>query len=106
MTSQHHRYEGLSDSEVAESRAHHGSNTITPPAKAPEWKLFLDKFRDPLIIILLVAGLLSIGISCYEYYGAGEGAQVFFEPAGIFLAVLLATGLAFFFERKATRTQV
>ncbi len=103
MTSQHHRYEGLSDSEVAESRARHGSNTITPPAKAPEWKLFLDKFRDPLIIILLVAGLLSIGISCYEYYGAGEGAQVFFEPAGIFLAVFLATGLAFFFERKADR---
>lgn len=67
------------------------------------WKRFLEKFRDPLIIILLVAGVLSIGISCYEYYSLDQGAGVFFEPVGIFIAILLATGLAFYFEMKADR---
>lgn len=103
MSSTKHRFEGLSDAEVAESRRLHGSNLITPPAKTPMWKLFLEKFRDPLIIILLVAGVLSVGISCYEHYSLGESAQVFFEPVGIFVAIFLATGLAFFFEQKAGR---
>ena len=64
---------------------------------------FLEKFRDPLIIILLIAGVLSVGISCYEYWGLHEGATVFFEPVGIFAAILLATGLAFYFEQKADK---
>lgn len=96
------RLYGLSDSEVAESRKLHGSNVLTPPAKAPWWKEFLEKFSDPLIIILLIAGVLSVGISCYEYYLEHDW-KVFFEPAGIFIAIFLATGLSFAFERKANR---
>ena len=96
-------YTGLSDQEVAESRQRHGENILTPPAQTPLWQRFLEKFTDPLIIILLVAGVLSIGISFYEFYGMGEGTEVFFEPIGIFIAILLATGMAFFFEEKANK---
>ncbi|MDE7472073.1 MAG: calcium-translocating P-type ATPase, PMCA-type, partial [Muribaculaceae bacterium] len=87
----------------SQSRARYGVNVLTPAAKDPMWKLFLMKFRDPLILILLVAGLLSVGISCYEYWCLDEGAGVFFEPIGIFVAVILATGLAFYFEMKADK---
>ncbi len=92
---------GLTAAQVAESRRLHGANLLTPPRRTPWWRLFLDKFRDPLIIILMVAGLLSVAIACYEYWGLGLSAEVFFEPAGIFVAILLATGLAFYFEMKA-----
>ena len=102
MTEKHH-YTGLSDAQVEESRLRNGANILTPPEKDPLWKRFLEKFEDPLIIILLIAGALSIGISCYEYWGLGEGGGVFFEPVGIFIAILLATGLAFIFELKADR---
>lgn len=66
-------------------------------------KKFLQKFKDPLIIILLVAGVLSVGIAIYEYKGLNQGFGVFFEPIGIFIAILLATGLGFFFEMKADK---
>ena len=92
---------GLTAAQVAESRRLHGANLLTPPRRTLWWRLFLDKFRDPLIIILMVAGLLSVAIACYEYWGLGLSAEVFFEPAGIFVAILLATGLAFYFEMKA-----
>ena len=98
-----HHYTGLTDAQVLESRKKHGANILTPPKKAPLWRQFLDKFTDPLIIILLIAGGLSIGISCYEYFGLGEGVEVFFEPVGIFVAILLATGLAFYFELQADK---
>ncbi len=101
--SQTQEYRGLTEAEVEESRRKYGVNLLTPPAKDPLWKLFLEKFTDPLIIILMIAGVLSIGISCYEYWGLGQGAGVFFEPAGIFIAILLATGLAFIFELKADK---
>ena len=103
--SQHNssHYIGLSEAEVAESRRKHGENILTPPAKESLLKQFLKKFGDPLIIILMIAGVLSVGISCYEYWSLGQGAGVFFEPVGIFIAILLATGLAFFFEVKADR---
>ncbi|MBD5367016.1 MAG: calcium-translocating P-type ATPase, PMCA-type [Bacteroides sp.] len=97
------KYAGLTADEVSQSRARYGVNVLTPAAKDPMWKLFLMKFRDPLILILLVAGLLSVGISCYEYWCLDEGAGVFFEPIGIFVAVILATGLAFYFEMKADK---
>lgn len=102
MSAQHH-YQGLSSAEADESRRLNGANVLTPAARTPLWRQFLDKFRDPLIIILLVAGALSVGISFYEYCALGQGAGVFFEPAGILLAILLATGLAFLFESKADR---
>ncbi len=102
MESKHH-YTGLTAREVAQSRSKYGENVLTPPAKAPLWLQFLDKFRDPLIIILLIAGALSILISCYEYFGLGDGPTVFFEPVGIFVAIILATGLSFYFEYQADK---
>lgn len=76
---------------------------LSPAQRTPLWKAFLAKFRDPLIIILLVAGGLSIAISFYEYCGLGQSFSVFFEPIGIFVAIMLATGLAFLFEVKAEK---
>lgn len=97
------QYTGLTEEQVLLNRQQYGVNLLTPPEKEPLWKKFLGKFSDPLIVILLVAGILSIGISFYEYYGLRQDASVFFEPVGIFIAILLATGLAFIFEVKADR---
>lgn len=96
-------YIGLTDAEVLKSRKMYGVNILTPPEREPLWKQFLEKFTDPLIIILMIAGVLSIGISFYEYFGLNEGFTVFFEPIGIFVAILLATGLAFYFELEADK---
>lgn len=100
---QKHKYTGLSNAEVEASRREHGENVLTPPAKESLLRKFLGKFKDPLIVILLVAGLLSVGISFYEFFGLGEGSVVFFEPIGIFVAIILATGLSFYFEYKAEK---
>lgn len=94
---------GLTETEVIKSRQEHGINVLTPTKKKSLFRCFLEKFRDPLIIILLVAGALSICISLYEYFCLDEGTTVFFEPTGIFMAIILATGLAFIFEAKADR---
>ena len=101
--SQKNRYVGLTDAEVSESRRKYGANVLTPPKQEPWWKKFLEKFKDPLIIILLVAGVLSIGISFYEFFGLGQDWKVFFEPIGIFVAIGLATVLAFIFEQRADK---
>ena len=93
----------MTDEQVRESRAKNGVNILTPPEKEPLWKQFLGKFTDPLIIILLIAGFLSVGISLYEYIGLGKDWETFFEPIGIFVAVFLATGIAFIFELKADK---
>lgn len=100
-TKQH--YTGLSDQEVLQSREKHGINILTPAAKESLWISFLKKFKDPLIIILLIAGILSFGISFYEFFALNLGPTVFFEPIGIVIAILLATGLAFIFEMKADK---
>lgn len=97
------KYTGLDDAGVEKSRREHGVNVMTPAAKDSVWMLFLAKFKDPVILVLLVAGLLSVGISVYEYLVQGKDAGVFFEPTGIFIAVFLATGLAFWFEQKADK---
>jgi len=97
---------GLTAQEVAESRKLHGENVLTPPVKESLFRKFLHKFSDPLIVILLIAGMLSIGIALYEYFAPGlktGNETVFFEPAGIFVAIFLATGLAFYFEAKADK---
>lgn len=96
-------YTGLTDAEVLESRQKYGCNTLTPPQREPWWKAFLGKFSDPLIVILLIAGALSVGIACYEYFGLGQNWNVFFEPIGIFVAIFLATGLSFYFEQRANK---
>lgn len=101
--SQKQNYKGLTDAEVLESRKKNGVNILTPPEQDPWWKEFLDKFSDPLIIILLVAGVLSIGIAFYEFFGLGQNWKVFFEPIGIFVAIGLATTLAFIFEQRANK---
>src|SRR5574344_851235 len=98
---QKHHYTGLTDAEVLESRKKNGVNILTPPEKEPLWKQFIERFKDPLIRILMIAGVMSIGISCYEYWNLHESIAVFFEPVGIFIAILLATGLAFYFELRA-----
>lgn len=94
---------GLTDADVLQSRERHGANVLTPPERKPWWKEFLSKFTDPLIIILLVAGVLSIGISLYESIGLGHGWKTFVEPIGIFVAIALATSLSFIFEQKANK---
>lgn len=103
MSTQNQQWQGLTDVEVAESRQKHGDNLLSPPRRDPWWMKLGKKFTDPLIIILLVAGLLSVLISCYEFWGLGEGASVFMEPGGIFIAIILATGLSFYFEEKAAK---
>ena len=100
-TNQH--YHGLTDERIVESRKIHGVNILTPPEKESLFKRYLEKFSDPLIIILLIAGLFSLGISIYEITVLKLGFKVFFEPIGIFIAILLATGLAFIFELKADK---
>lgn len=98
------KYTGLSAAEVEASRAKYGINVITPVRKQSWIKAFLLKFTDPMIVILLVAGLLSIGVSYYEYQtDPTPDFNVYFEPIGIFLAILIATTLSFFFEYKASR---
>ena len=101
--SEHKHLVGLTDAEVLASRTKHGANVLTPKESVPLWKRFLEKFSDPLIIILLVAGAMSIAISCYDFLSLGEPATVFFEPVGIFIAILLATGLSFYFELRADK---
>lgn len=93
---------GLSPEEVAHSRKLHGINVMTPPPGTPVWKRFMEKFKEPMIIILIIAGFLSLGISFYEWQ-QGHEADVFIEPAGIFIAILLASGLSFYFEQKADK---
>ncbi|MDR0725181.1 MAG: calcium-translocating P-type ATPase, PMCA-type, partial [Prevotellaceae bacterium] len=101
---QHHHYTGLTDAEVLESRKKHGENILTPPEKESLWAQFFEKFTDPIIVILLIALALSVGVSFYEYFsGQHAGISAFFEPAGILIAVLLATVVGFFFELSANK---
>lgn len=95
--------QGLNAAQVEASRLRFGQNVLTEKEQEAVWKKFLQKFSDPLIRILLVAALLSVGISFYEYYWLKAGSEVFLEPLGIIVAVLLATGLAFLFEYRAER---
>ncbi|MDE6121652.1 MAG: hypothetical protein K2F76_00285, partial [Duncaniella dubosii] len=67
---------GLTRQQVEESRRLHGANVLTPPKEESLWRLFLDKFKDPLIIVLLMAGVLSVLISCYEYFALHQAGTV------------------------------
>lgn len=96
-------YKGLTDSQVNESRKIHGVNILTPPKKKSWIIQYLEKFNNPLIIILLFALLASVGISIYELVVLKLGFKVFFEPIGILAAIILATGLGFIFELKADK---
>ncbi len=94
---------GLSQAQVDESRAKHGVNILTPPPKPSLWVKFFENFKDPMIRILLVALALSMGIAIYEFVTTDHGAQVFFEPTGIFVAIMLATGIGFALEVNANK---
>lgn len=84
---------GLTDKEVEESRSKYGKNELTPPKKDSVWKLYLEKFKDPIIEILLVAAVFSLIISFIE--------KDFAESIGIFCAIFCATGIGFYFEYDA-----
>ena len=101
--SKHKRNRGLTEEQVIASRREHGNNVLTPPARDSLWKQFLHKFDDPLIKILLVALLLSVGLSIYEYFWLDAGIKVMFEPLGIFLAIVLATLVGFLVEVNANK---
>lgn len=92
---------GLTDEQVLESRKKHGENLLTPPEKESLWKLFLEKFEDPIIRILLIAAFLSLGIAIFEHMSTGQ--KHYAETIGIFCAILLATGVAFWFEMDANK---
>lgn len=79
-----------------------GGNIIPLPEKRSVWLRYLDKFKDPLIIILLVILCLSCAVTGYEYY-LHPDPKLFFEPAGVILAILLSTGIGFIFENKAEK---
>ena len=79
-----------------------GGNVIPMPEKRSVWLRYLDKFKDPLIIILLVILGLSFVVTGYEYY-LHPDPKLFFEPAGVILAILLSTGIGFIFENKAEK---
>ncbi|MCF0202072.1 MAG: HAD-IC family P-type ATPase, partial [Bacteroidaceae bacterium] len=121
------QHTGLTDAEVIKSREEHGANILVAPESDPVWKALLLKFAgplghkfkhkkgrnkgkpysdaDPLIFVLEIAAVLSILVSCSQYYGwmgiERQPAAVFFEPVGIIVAILLAVGLAFYFEYQA-----
>ncbi|MCR4849581.1 MAG: calcium-translocating P-type ATPase, PMCA-type [Bacteroidales bacterium] len=94
---------GLTAEQVEQSRRTHGDNTLTPPKKEPLWKLFLEKFQDPIIRILLITLALSVAVSLYQYFSGIADANVLWEPLGIFIAVMLATSVGFAFEMSANR---
>ncbi|MCD8101270.1 MAG: cation-translocating P-type ATPase [Alistipes sp.] len=89
------KYTGLSPEEVILSRERYGRNILTPIEKEPVWKLFLSKFNDPIIKLLLAAAVLSLGVGFFDGH--------FSETIGIIVAVLLATGVSFWFEYDARR---
>ncbi len=101
--SQQNQFTGLTSQQVSESREKYGVNILTPPPKASLWKQFFESFTDPLIKILLVALCLSIGIAIYESTLPGHGFEVFLEPLGILIAILLATLIGFVLEVNANK---
>lgn len=87
----------------AEVRNGVGGNVILPPKKEPIWKQYLEKFKDPIIIVLLVVFFFSVLVAAYEILFMGKGWSILLEPSGVLVALLLATGVAFVFEVKAGR---
>lgn len=86
---------GLTDEQVAANRIKFGKNILTPPPTASLWKLYLDKYRDPIIQVLLVAAAVSLVLAFVE--------QNFIESIGIFVAIFFATSIGFYFERDAAK---
>ena len=87
--------DGLTAIEVEKSRLEHGENVLTPPKRQSMWHLYLEKYQDPMIRILLVAAVVSLALAFVK--------QDFIETLGIIFAIILATTVGFFFERDAAR---
>ena len=94
-TSENFYIQGLNDAQVAESRKTHGQNVLTPPKRTSLWMLYLEKYRDPIIQILLVAAAISLVLAFLN--------KDFVETIGIFAAIILATTVGFYFERDAAK---
>ncbi len=86
---------GLTDKEVAMSREKYGENVLTPPERTPLWKLYLEKYKDPIIKILLLAAVISLGLAVLN--------NEYIETIGIILAIVLATSIGFWFEMDAAK---
>ena len=89
------QYTGLTAQEVADSRRQYGSNVLTPPRRRSMWSLYIEKYKDPIIVILLVAAVVSLALAAVK----GD----YLETIGIFLAIFFATTVGFYFERDASR---
>lgn len=89
---------GLTDQEVLQSREKHGVNLLTPPKRPSLLKLYLEKFEDPVVRVLLVAAVFSLIISIIE--------NEYAETIGIIAAILLATGIGFYFEYDANKSSI
>lgn len=89
------RFKGLTDQEVLQNRQKYGMNLLTPPKRPSIWKLYLEKFQDPVIKVLLVTAAFSLLISIIE--------SEYAETIGIFFAIFLATGIGFYFEYDANK---
>lgn len=87
--------DGLSQQQVEESRQRYGNNLLTPPKRTSIWKLYLEKYKDPIIQILLVAAVFSLVLAFIE--------NDFVETIGIFIAIFLATTIGFIFEQDAAK---
>ena len=87
--------QGLTASQVEDSRNSYGMNILTPPHKTSMWRLYLEKYKDPIIQILLVAAVISLIMACVE--------NDYVETVGIFLAIFFATTVGFYFERDAAK---
>lgn len=94
-TTNDYRHVGLTDEQVRKSRTEYGVNLLTPPKRPSLWKLYLEKFEDPVVRVLLVAAFFSLVISIIE--------NEYAETIGIIAAILLATGIGFFFEYDANK---
>lgn len=95
IMSHHRSITGLTSQQVEQSRTKHGSNQLSPPARKPLWKLFIEKFNDPIIRILLIAAFLSLGIAFIH--------REYVETIGIFCAIFLSVGVGFGFEYSASK---
>ena len=80
-----------------------GKNIIPPPERESLWRAYLEKFKDPIIIVLLVVFFFSVLVALYEIFVVGKGLDLLLEPSGVLIALLLATGVGFVFEVKAGR---
>ena len=89
------RSRGLNDDEIIVRRKQYGDNVLTPPKRVSLWKLYVDKYRDPIIEILIVAAVISLVLAFIQ--------NDFIETAGIFIAIFLATTVGFYFERDAEK---